>query len=53
MNAGIEEVEFGNRSAYLRTAEFNQCVIVSPACGGDSSVPIGNEIIEGPIKAHD
>lgn len=45
----FREVEFGNRNAYLRTAEFNQCVIVSPACGGDGNVPIGNEVIEGPI----
>ncbi len=48
----FREVAFGSRSGYSANAQFNTCFIASFACGGstDQPVPIGSEIIEGPIE---
>lgn len=53
----FREVEFGYGSGYLETAQFNLCVIATGACPDDPEppelspeIPIGNEVIEGPIE---
>lgn len=55
-SAFFRETEFGYGSAYAAAAEFNQCIIATGACPDDPVipeppvvVPIGAEIIEGPI----
>lgn len=50
-NAYFREVAFGARTGYLSAAQFNQCFIATGRCGGevDQPIPIGSEIIEGPI----
>ncbi len=48
----FREVEFGDRARYLAAAEFNDCTIATGFCAGDvpPGLPVGSEIIEGPIE---